>query len=629
LALLNFLIPTDSPTRDSLIQDYFSTTTYSVGSQVINDQELSLSIQPVTQNPSGSRAYYSPDSEPTDTYQLGIGLAGQTATGGTFKLTVNVTTTGLTTLAYNITAAALQTPLSAAFVTEGKPAVTVTLISTGAYRVLANSNGAIATNFLVGDGTNLAPDGTSAFVIEEDLGSVSTPFQYLILLRQSPMAYCEPATALTAAGVTLTTTAAGSSTSDKIQRISYDAASTYDGTFKVTCSAGAKLPITSITVDAVAAIVTVVGNDFPNGSTVVIAGSNSTPTIDGSRVITVVDAAAGTFTVPVVTTVAGNIGTAQYTEDTTCGVVSVQTASGGLTSAAELGRILGNHPQIFYQDPSGIADNIIVTQSGQDYFVQFTGTLGNSTAPALTVTNIDLVAPEGVSGTLNLNTIPLNEYAFSVTTTTFDLLISVVRTRSSGEVRTILGPTAITIAKDILDPTSMVPPGLASYLTVAQGNTLYGRLAVANTWTDDNTFAAVQVDSLLSLGNLQAAGNIQAIGELDGATLSISAGALIQGGVSYSITETATDYTILLTDHFVGVTSTASARIMTLPSAVTAGQTRVIVVKDQSGGAAINNITVKSAAGTIDGVAAGTGVLISSNYGSLSFYSNGTNWFIY
>lgn len=94
-----------------------------------------------------------------------------------------------------------------------------------------------------------------------------------------------------------------------------------------------------------------------------------------------------------------------------------------------------------------------------------------------------------------------------------------------------------------------------------------------------------------------------------------------------SYTATATDYTVLQTDHIIGVTSTAAARVITLPSAATSGAGKEYIVKDESGLAVVNNITVKSASGTLDGVAAATGVPIITNYGSSRWYSNGANWF--
>jgi len=75
------------------------------------------------------------------------------------------------------------------------------------------------------------------------------------------------------------------------------------------------------------------------------------------------------------------------------------------------------------------------------------------------------------------------------------------------------------------------------------------------------------------------------------------------------------------------VTSTAAARTITLPlaNAVPAGwQT---TVKDESGGALTNNITIaRAGADTIDGA---TSNVINLNYGSRTVYSDGVSkWFI-
>lgn len=607
-APLQFLFDVNDPSRNRLIQSVFLTSTYSVGDEVRNDKALAVQIQPVTVNPPGSYALYAPDWSASDTFQLAVGMADTAPTGGTFKITAGATTTNLTAIVYNVTAAALQTPLSAAFVTEGKSACTVTLVATGVYQIVANNNGAIATGFLVGDGANLIPL-SSAYVIEDSLGSASLPYKLLLVVRQSPMCFAAPSIALTTAGVTLSTTAAGSSTSNKIQKITFDATDTYDGTYKITASCGAAQSMTAISI-ANPTNVTVANHGFPNGATVVFAGSNSTPTVDGSRTITVIDA--DTFTVAVNVTVAGTQGTAQYTQDTTCGIAKPRM------SVQELGAVLGGHPQIFYNEPGGTANNINVTQNGQNYFVEFLGSLGNSTSPALTLTNIDLIAPQGVSGTLNFNTLALYEYSLTQSGETFDLLISITRTRSTGEVRTIFGPTTITISKDLVDPSTMVPNPLPSYYTAAQSDARYGQLAAVNTWTLTNNFGA----------DINVIGNGNFSGAVNSTNIVTGAGLVTTASLSLWLTQTATSYTVLTTDTIIGVTSTASARTITLPNAALVPN-QVFVVKDQSGAAATNNITVKSTAGTLDGVAAGTGIPINANYGSLSFYSNGTNYFIF
>lgn len=85
------------------------------------------------------------------------------------------------------------------------------------------------------------------------------------------------------------------------------------------------------------------------------------------------------------------------------------------------------------------------------------------------------------------------------------------------------------------------------------------------------------------------------------------------------------DYTALNSDYVIGITSTASARTVTLPKASKIKQGQMVIVKDESGAAGTNNITVDGdGSETIDGSAT---KVISSNYGVLRIYSNGSNWF--
>ena len=88
-------------------------------------------------------------------------------------------------------------------------------------------------------------------------------------------------------------------------------------------------------------------------------------------------------------------------------------------------------------------------------------------------------------------------------------------------------------------------------------------------------------------------------------------------------TVTGAAYTVKAGDSLVGV-NRAGAVTITLPTAeVRAG--RVYTVKDESGSAASNNITVATEGSeTIDGAATDT---ISENYGAKAYYSDGTDWF--
>lgn len=89
---------------------------------------------------------------------------------------------------------------------------------------------------------------------------------------------------------------------------------------------------------------------------------------------------------------------------------------------------------------------------------------------------------------------------------------------------------------------------------------------------------------------------------------------------------TAVSVTITHGHCILGVTSTAAPRTITLPSASTAGAGSYIIIKDESGGAAANNITVQRAGA--DNVDGGTTATINTNYGSVTLYSDGTSkWF--
>jgi len=76
-------------------------------------------------------------------------------------------------------------------------------------------------------------------------------------------------------------------------------------------------------------------------------------------------------------------------------------------------------------------------------------------------------------------------------------------------------------------------------------------------------------------------------------------------------------------EGLIAVTNTAAPRTITLSNDDKING-KVIDIKDESGGAGTNNITVTPQTGTIDGAAS---VLITANYGILRVYSDGNSWF--
>ena len=95
----------------------------------------------------------------------------------------------------------------------------------------------------------------------------------------------------------------------------------------------------------------------------------------------------------------------------------------------------------------------------------------------------------------------------------------------------------------------------------------------------------------------------------------------------------AADYnpSILTSDYIIAMTDTAAARAVIIStedvSTGSATSARKFVIKDESGGAAAQNITVTlESGGTIDGAAT---YVINQNYQSIDLYINGTNGFVF
>ena len=88
----------------------------------------------------------------------------------------------------------------------------------------------------------------------------------------------------------------------------------------------------------------------------------------------------------------------------------------------------------------------------------------------------------------------------------------------------------------------------------------------------------------------------------------------------------AATYSLLATDYILAVSYTTTGTVaITIPTDQCVSG-RIIEIKDSGGNANTNNITITPQAETIDGDATS---IISTNYNSVSLYSDGSNWFIY
>jgi len=142
--------------------------------------------------------------------------------------------------------------------------------------------------------------------------------------------------------------------------------------------------------------------------------------------------------------------------------------------------------------------------------------------------------------------------------------------------------------------------------------------------------AAIEVSSTdVSPSSEDAAVSFRAIagGTLQPASLVVY-GTVVALGAGLNIGRTAvtsSPYTVLGTDYYLGV-STAAARTINLPAVSVASAGRTILIKDETGQCAANNITVDgNASETIDG---STTVTMAVNYMSVTLVCTGSAWAI-
>lgn len=357
--MLNLLINTADPEQDGLLDSFFSSGKAVSQDLVRNDKVLAFQIVPVVPSDRETQLWDA-DHLSTDTYLVAVGNEDEPPTGGTWPLTLGANTA--TAIAYNVTAAALETALMAA----GFGTLTVSLLQAGVYQVTWTANGAVAQ--MTSGANTLTPDaGVTINVVAA--GSVSTQAVQVITLRQSVVAAAAPATQLPAAGIAATIARAGSGTENKIYSLTMTPG-TYGGTFSLTVTAA--------------------------------TGS--------AQGLGVVDA---------------NI------------------------SAADFAALLATQTVI------ASTDNVSVQRVGTVLNVEFIGTQGLSNVPVIAVANIDLLAPKGVSGTINFNTIPLNRAFWNTTETELTYRFAVRRTRATGEEREFYN-ASVTLKRNLIDASTMV-----------------------------------------------------------------------------------------------------------------------------------------------------------------------------
>ena len=105
--------------------------------------------------------------------------------------------------------------------------------------------------------------------------------------------------------------------------------------------------------------------------------------------------------------------------------------------------------------------------------------------------------------------------------------------------------------------------------------------------------------------------------------LSVGGTSFLSGAVIHKRHTTTANYTVTISDYYVGVDTTSNVVKLTLPAASTTKSGQTFVFKDEGGNAPNNQITISgSGVDTIDGEKL---ILLASPYAAVSLYCNGVD----
>ena len=163
----------------------------------------------------------------------------------------------------------------------------------------------------------------------------------------------------------------------------------------------------------------------------------------------------------------------------------------------------------------------------------------------------------------------------------------------------------------------------AAILDGAVGNAELANASVSQAKMQANSVGSGEIiDGSVGNAELANAAVTAAKADLTGAWLH-TGNLAANGGFTVKVTVSNVSYTALVSDVVIAITDTTAPRTVTLP-ALSGNTGKMFIIKDATGGAATNNITIDAnAAETIDGAAT---QLINANYGSVTIVADVGGW---
>ena len=189
------------------------------------DDALDVELHFLEENPAADREPSLPLKyvDPTGwTVKVGVGTIDAVPTGGTFTLTDSAASQTTSGIAYDASAATIQTRIRADLSTNFSSA-TVSGSAGGPWTIDRVTTGAFATN-PTGSSAALTPSGSKVVVINTEDGTSSLSEKWQLSLSRALPIYKESGwSALASASVNVATTQSGSATRNAIYRVTFNA----------------------------------------------------------------------------------------------------------------------------------------------------------------------------------------------------------------------------------------------------------------------------------------------------------------------------------------------------------------------------------------------------------------------
>lgn len=297
------------------------------------------------------------------------------------------------------------------------------------------------------------------------------------------------------AGLTNSTVQAPSATLDAIRSIMFNASGTYGGTFGVTVQAGGLTQSVGIASPNMSAtdFATLLAN-HPN-----VKFNNSTAPNNVS-----VSATANGYTTEGIGTLASAYFAKPITAATVANPTHLTIAAHGFTDqdSVTISSSAGTTPSLNGSYTATKIDaNTISVPVNVTATTTATGTAWDTTLGTFncTGTNINLAAPLGVFGTINLNTVNLAKYFMVNSGATITLTGSVERQRTNGEIKTLWLNEGIIVHRDLIDVTALQSmPNVGTIyagtsfriIPITNGGKIQASLDGGVTWEDFTSYVA-------------------------------------------------------------------------------------------------------------------------------------------